>query len=266
MKCISSKLRSYFLTLSLIVLTIWLWGPNNGQMAFADDEPTGGATLRVVETPVGKPPSDAVILFDGGSTDAFLDVEGNACKWPVQDGILTVATGFIVSKLHFRDAQIHAEFSVPTKEAGNSGLYIHGHYEMQISDTGGRNEANKEMIGSLYRFEAPLVNAGRKADQWQSYDVIYKAPRYSGGKISEPGTITALLNGVLVQDHIQFTEPRSPYTPYVYHQTPYTLKILESLKRTDAGPLYLQDHQSPVRYRSVWIRPLDGHAGDFQAK
>ncbi len=227
--------------------------------SFAEEGP-----IKVVVAEPGKAPSDAIVLFDGSSTDAFLAVDGTACKWPVQDGVMTVGTGFIVSKLHFRDAQIHAEFAVPGKGHGNSGLYIHGQYEMQISNTAGSTEPSKEVIGSLYRYELPLVNAGRPADEWQSYDVIYRAPRYKDGKIAEPGTITSILNGVLVQNHVSFTEPRSPYTPYVYQSTPYTGKILESLKRTDSGPLYLQDHQSPVRYRSVWVRPLDDRSHLFE--
>jgi hypothetical protein len=220
--------------------------------------------IKVVNASQGKAPSDAIILFDGGNTDAFVGVDGKPCGWEVHDGVLTVGTGFIVSKLHFRDAQIHAEFAVPAKGHGNSGLYIHGHYEMQISNTAGSTEATKEMIGSLYRYELPLVNAGRPALEWQSYDIIYRAPRYQDGKIAEPGTVTSILNGVLVQNHVSFTEPRSPYTPYIYKSTPYTAKILSSLKATDAGPLYLQDHQSPVQYRSVWIRPLDDKARQFK--
>ena len=224
--------------------------------AYSQEKP-----IKVVDTR-GKLPSDAIVLFDGKSTDAFVGVDGKPCAWPVADGVLTVGTGFIVTKLHFRDAQIHAEFSVPNG-IGNSGLYLHGHYEMQISNTAGSTEPSKEVIGSLYRFELPLVNAGRPVNEWQSYDVIYRAPRNKDGKIVEPGTITSILNGVLVQNHVSFTEPRSPYTPYVYNATPYTTKILESIKRTDAGPLYLQDHQSPVRYRSIWIRPLDDRASNF---
>ena len=220
--------------------------------------------IKVIDASQGKVPSDAIVLFDGHTADAFVGVDGKPCTWPIKDGVMTVGTSFIVSKLHFRDAQIHAEFSVPANGNGNSGLYIHGHYEMQISNTAGSSEPSKEVIGSLYRYELPLVNAGRPGNEWQSYDVIYRAPRYKDGKIIEPGTVTALLNGVLVQNHVSFTEPRSPYTPYVYNKTPYTLKILESLKRTESGPLYLQDHQSPVRYRSVWIRPLDEHASVFQ--
>ena len=222
--------------------------------------------IKVVEAKPGKAPSDAIVLFDGGATDAFVGVDGNPCKWLVKDGAMTVGTGFIVSKLHFRDAQIHAEFSVPGNGHGNSGLYIHGQYEMQISNTAGSTEPSKEVIGSLYRYELPLVNAGRPADEWQSYDIIYRAPRHKDGKITDPGSITSILNGVLVQNHVTFTEPRSPYTPYVYQSTPYIAKILESLKRTDAGPLYLQDHQSPVRYRSVWIRPLDDQSHLFQVE
>ena len=227
----------------------------------AEDPP-----IKVVDAKKGKTPSDAIVLFDGRATDAFVGVDGNPCKWLVKDGAMTVGTGFIVSKLHFRDAQIHAEFSVPGNGHGNSGLYIHGQYEMQISNTAGSTEPSKEVIGSLYRYELPLVNAGRPANEWQSYDVIYRAPRYKNGKIAEPGSITSILNGVLVQNHVSFTEPRSPYTPYVYQSTPYTAKILESLKRTDAGPLYLQDHQAPVRYRSVWIRPLDDQSSLFQVE
>lgn len=241
-----------------------------GSAAFVGSFPSNSiaqeAPLKVVNAPAGKPPSDAIVLFDGSSADAFLDVDGKACHWPVKDGVMTVGTGFIVSKLHFRDAQIHAEFSVPGNGHGNSGVYIHGQYEMQISNTAGSTEPSKEVIGSLYRYELPLVNAGRPADEWQSYDIIYRAPRYKDGKIAEPGTITSILNGVLVQNHATFTEPRSPYTPYVYRSTAYTAKILESLKRTEAGPLYLQDHQSPVRYRSVWIRPLDDKSRLFPSE
>ena len=147
--------------------------------------------IKIVNASQGKSPSDAVVLFDGGTTDAFVGVDGKPCAWEVQDGVMTVGTGFIVSKLHFRDAQIHAEFAVPAKGHGNSGLYIHGHYEMQISNTAGSTEPTKEMIGSLYRYELPLVNAGRPALEWQSYDIIYRAPRYQDGKIAEPGTITS---------------------------------------------------------------------------
>ncbi len=232
---------------------------------FAQTNSTLEMPISIVKTTPGKPPSDAIVLFDGGTSDAFVGVDGKACSWPVKDGVMTVGAGFIVSKLHFRDAQIHAEFSVPENGHGNSGLYIHGHYEMQISNTAGSTAPSKELIGSLYRYELPLVNAGRPAGEWQSYDVIYRAPRYKDGKIVEPGSITSILNGVLVQNSVSFTEPRSPYTPYVYHSTPYTARILESLKRTEAGPLYLQDHQSPVRYRSVWIRPLDDKSSTFSA-
>jgi len=234
------------------------------RVAHAQETIESSKTVRAIETPHGKPPSDAVVLFDGKSTEAFLRVDGKTCDWSIEDGVMTVGKGFVVSKFHFRDAQIHAEFSVPKREAGNSGLYIHGHYEMQISNTAGETEASKEMIGSLYRFEAPLVNAGRTINEWQSYDIIYRAPRYRAGKIDEAGSITAFLNGVVVQNHISFKEPRSPYTPYVYRETSYTLRILESLKKTDRGPLFLQDHQSPVRYRSVWIRPLDDQYGIFE--
>lgn len=257
-------LHRYFLFSAILPVTIQ--AHILAQDAVVQDAPVQDTPIRVVDATAGKPPSDAIVLLDGATSDAFLGIDGKPCTWPVKDGVLTVGTGFVVSKLHFRDAQIHAEFAVPKQANGNSGLYIHGHYEMQISNTAGSTHPSKEVIGSLYRYELPLVNAGRPTGEWQTYDVIYRAPRYREGKIEEPGRITSILNGVLVQNNVSFTEPRSPYTPYVYNATPYAAKILESLKRTDAGPLYLQDHQSPVRYRSVWIRPLDDKSHLFEAE
>jgi hypothetical protein len=234
--------------------------------AMEDNVLAQDATVPIVATPLAKPPSDAIVLFDGNSTDGLLNVDGSPCSWPVEDGVLKVGQGFVVSKFHFRDAQIHAEFTVPPEANGNSGLYIHGQYEMQISNTGGTSAATRETIGSLYRFHAPMVNAGRPSGEWQTYDLVFRAPRYKDGKIESDGGITALLNGVVVQHNTSFRDPRSPYTPYVYKQTPYTLRILDSLKKTGAGPLFLQDHQSPVRFRSIWVRPLDDQSFRFEGQ
>ena len=149
--------------------------------------------LKIVDTTPGKPPSDAIVLFDGGSTDAFLNVKGTPCQWPVVDGAMVVKDGFIVSKLHFRDAQIHVEFAVPDDGkkgggAGNSGVYIFGMYEMQILNSYENPVEPKETVGALYGISPPLVNAARKPGEWQVYDIVYTAPRRDEhGKVVRAG-------------------------------------------------------------------------------
>jgi hypothetical protein len=127
--------------------------------------------------------------------------------------------------------------------------------------------AVKEAVGALYNMSPPLVNAARKPGEWQVYDILYTAPRRDAQrKVVQPGEITALLNGVLVQHKAHFTETVSHFNPLRYRKTPYTSKILESILKTDCGPLFLQDHGSPVRFRNIWIRPLDDKAKVFKAE
>jgi hypothetical protein len=246
-----------------LCLGIWASLAFSG-MCQAEEQP------KVVDTTPGRPPSDAVVLFAGGSTDAFLNVKGTPCQWPVVDGAMVVKNGFIVSKLHFRDAQIHVEFAVPDEKkkggwAGNSGVYIFGMYEMQILDSFQNPVEPKETLGALYGISPPLVNAARKLNEWQVYEIVYVAPRRDAkGKVAEPGSITALLNGVLVQHNAHFTESVSRWNPLRYQTTPYTDKILASILKTGCGPLFLQDHHgSPVRFRNIWLRPLDHKAKAF---
>jgi hypothetical protein len=138
-------------------------------------------------------------------------------------------------------------------------------YEMQILDSYRNPVDPKETLGALYGISPPLVNAARKLNEWQVYDIVYIAPRRDAkGKVAEPGSITALLNGVLVQHNARFTESISRWNPFRYQNTPYTGKILASILKTGCGPLFLQDHHgSPVRFRNVWIRPLDDKAKLF---
>ncbi len=119
--------------------------------------------LKIVDTTPGKPPSDAIVLFDGGGTEAFLNVKGTPCQWPVVKGAMVVRDGFIVSKLHFRDAQIHVEFAVPDDGkkgggAGNSGVYIFGMYEMQILNSYENPIEPKEAVGAVRH----LATAGQR--------------------------------------------------------------------------------------------------------
>jgi hypothetical protein len=157
----------------------------------------------------------------------------------------------------FQDADIHAEFMVSPEAKGNSGLYIHGHYEMQIYDSFGVEPPTEQDEGAVYRFGKPLVNASRPTGEWQVYDIRFIAPRRDDiSKITTPGRITAWLNGKLVQDGLEFTEPRSPYVPYKHGVTDFLRGVEKKLRVTGTGPLFLQDHGSPTRFRNVWIRPF----------
>jgi len=211
--------------------------------------------------PVPAPPN-AVILVGSGVEPKFTSMAGGPINWEVEGGTL-VATrtkshaNHIVSSVMFEDADIHAEFMISPLAHGNSGLYIHGHYEMQIYDSFGVENFTIQDEGSLYRFAKPLVNAARPAGEWQVYDIRFIAPkRNADGSLKSAGTLRAWLNGQLVQDGVTFTEPRSPYIPYKHGVTDYLRGVEQQLKATGKGPLFLQDHGSPTRFRNVWIRPL----------
>lgn len=217
------------------------------------------------------PPADAILLYGSESdgTGRFVAMDGGPSNWKAEDGVLEVTrspghANHAVSSVHFRDADIHAEFATVERAKGNSGLYIHGHFEMQILNSFGVDDFTIEDEGSLYRFAPPLVNASRPVGEWQVYDIRFRAPRHDAdGKVTEPGSITAWLNGQLVQDGVTFEEPRSPYIPYRHGVTDYLRGVEKSLQTTGAGPLFLQDHGAPVRFRNVWIRPLDDKAADY---
>ncbi len=228
-------------------------------------------TPQQVNLPVA-PPADAIVLFDGKGTNRFLSMAGTEIDWPVTDGALESTRGqgrtnHLVSEVHFRDAEIHAEFILPAAGSGNSGLYIHGNYEFQIFNSAGKSTPGMGDIGALYGFAKPLVNACRQPGEWQVVDIRYRAPRRDDrGKITAEGVLTAWLNGRLVQDQTTFGEPRSKYHPFRYGTTPFLKQIWQRQKRTMVGPLFLQDHDSPVRFRNVWIRPLDGLATTYRPR
>ena len=203
-----------------------------------------------------------MLFGDGREPPAFTSMAGGPIDWRVEDGTLVVGTtkrhaNHIVSKAVFQDADIHAEFMVSPEAHGNSGLYLHGQYEMQIYDSFGVEPPTEQDEGALYRFGPPLVNASRPAGEWQVYDIRFIAPRRdAAGRIVKAGSVTAWLNGKLVQDGLPFTEPRSPYTPFRHGVTDHLRGIEREMLSTGRGPLFLQDHGSPARYRNVWVRPL----------
>ncbi|GAA4437745.1 DUF1080 domain-containing protein [Bremerella cremea] len=211
------------------------------------------------------PPEGASVLLSP-ETNEFLSKSGGEIDWPLEDGVVTSTRGqnrsnHIVSKLHFRDADIHAEFKLPPKGSGNSGIYIHGNYELQVINSTGKEKLDQGDIGAVYGFAPAKVNAGKAPGEWQVYDIRFRAPRRDeSGKIVEKGKITAWLNGQLVQDETEVDEPRSNYHPYRYNTTDYLKSIWKKQKQTSVGPVFLQDHDNAVQFRNVWVKPLDDKA------
>jgi hypothetical protein len=209
-------------------------------------------TPSTAEQP-GKPPSDAIVLFDGKDLSQWQGAKGGEAKWKVENGELVVAgkSGDIVTKEPFGDCQLHVEWAAPTPPSGtsqgrgNSGVKIMGRYEVQVLDSYHADTYADGQAGALYGQYPPLVNATRPPGQWQVYDIVFHAPRFpADGKVQKPATATVLLNGVLVQDHAELKGTTAHNSPGVYKQ------------HADKEPLLLQDHGNPVRFRNIWIRPL----------
>jgi hypothetical protein len=210
-----------------------------------------GESSATVEPPVvdpGPPPADAIVLFDGKDLAQWRGEKG-AARWKLEDGAMVVnGTGSIMTRESFGDCQLHLEWAAPAEVEGegqgrgNSGVYLQGRYEIQILDSYENKTDPTGQAGAFYGHAAPLINAARKPGEWQTYDIIFHAPRRTAeGKI-EPGSFTVLHNGVLIQDHVPI--PGDPTTAAPLRGV------------ADEGPLVLQDHGNPVRFRNIWIRRL----------
>ena len=213
--------------------------------------------VRVItpgETPASAP-SDAIVLFDGQDLDSeWINNEGGKPEWVVADGCVTVkkGTGIIKTKRVFQDYQLHIEWRTPSEVVGesqgrgNSGIFMQGLYELQVLDNYNNRTYRNGQAGSLYKQYAPLVNACKPPGVWQTYDIIYTAPRFNDdGTYFTPPTITVIQNGVLVQNHVKLRGP----TEYI--------GIPEySVEKHGPDSLVLQDHGNPVSYRNIWIREL----------
>ena len=204
----------------------------------------------------GMPSSDAIILFDGTDVNReWEDSRGNPTKWIVKDGelICVKGSGVIQTKRKFNDFQLHIEWKSPSEVIGegqgrgNSGVYLQSLYEVQVLDSYNNKTYRQGQAGSLYKQYAPLVNACRKSGEWQTYDIIYTAPRFGNDSTVyfTPPRVTVIHNGVLIQNNVSLRGP----TLYI--------GIPEySVKKHGALPLVLQDHGNPVAYRNIWIREL----------
>jgi hypothetical protein len=199
------------------------------------------------------PPSDAIVLFNGQNLSRWQSGDSSAAKWKVIDGYAEVApgTGDIQTRDKFGDVQLHIEWATPAvpkgegQERGNSGVFLMGQYEVQVLDSYENKTYYHGQAGSVYKQYAPLVNASRKPGEWQTYDIVFHAPKFDEqGKVIDRARVTVIHNGVLIQNNVEIYGITYNDRPAIYIAHPAQL------------PLRLQDHGNPIRYRNIWIRRL----------
>lgn len=201
------------------------------------------------------PPSDAVVLFDGSSLEAWEHEDGSTASWRVETGDyfeVAPGSGDLQTREGFGDVQLHIEWMVPesvegdAQGRGNSGVYLMNTYEVQVLDSHDNETYADGQAAAIYGQYPPLVNAMRPQGEWQSYDIVFRRPHFDDkGTVTAPARMTVYHNGVLVQDHVELTGPTAWKVRPPYEEHPARL------------PLRLQDHGNPVRFRNVWLRELE---------
>jgi len=202
----------------------------------------------------GRPPSDAVVLFDGKHLSPWAGMDGGPTRWIVKDGYMECVrgSGYIRTLQNFGDCQLHIEWATPVpakgegQGRGNSGVFFGlDCYEVQVLDSYENKTYGDGSAGSVYGQYPPLVNACLPPGEWQTYDIVYTAPRFDvAGKLLSPAYLTVFHNGVLIQNRVELTGPTSWLERAPYKAHPVKL------------PISLQDHGNPVRYRNIWVREL----------
>ena len=232
------------------------WGVHDGNRP-QPPEVTPGTFSS--EAQPGQPPSDAVILFNGTDLSNWESAEkGGPAKWLAKDGVMEVVpkTGQIRTKEQFGDCQLHIEWAEPkdiqgsSQGRGNSGIFLMGICEIQVLDSYHNVTYADGHAASVYGVSPPMANALRPPGEFQVYDIVFRRPVYKEGQLVDPGYVTVFVNGVLAQDHAALEGPtghmkRSKRTPF-----------------PEKGPLALQDHGNPVRFRNIWYRPLPPNAAE----
>jgi hypothetical protein len=194
---------------------------------------------------VGRAPSDAIVLFGGKDLSQWQPAD-----WIVENGYAEAAKKPLVTKQEFGDCQLHLEWQAPDPprghimNRGNNGVYFLGVYEVQIFDSYTVKIYPDGQAAAIYGQTPPRVNACRPPGQWQTYDIVFLAPRFKDGKLDQPARVTMLHNGVLVHHHQE-----------VYGETAHLL-LASYRSQKSKGPLTLGAHDNPVRFRNIWIRPL----------
>jgi hypothetical protein len=202
----------------------------------------------------GKPPSDATVLFDGKDISPWVAMDGSPTKWIVRDNALECVpgSGYVRTLQSFGDCQLHVEWASPnpphgaSQDRGNSGVFFgYDRYEIQVLDSYQSKTYSDGAAAAVYGQYPPLVNAMRAPGEWQTYDIIWTAPRFDDeGKIAHKARVTVIHNGVLVQNNVELTGQTGWINRVPYKAHPERL------------PIAFQDHGHPVRYRNVWVREL----------
>lgn len=195
-------------------------------------------------------PSDAIVLFDGTDLSAWRSGDGPA-SWKVEGGAFVAGGGNLSTAASFGDCQLHIEWATPvdvradSQGRANSGVFLMGRYEVQVLDSYQNPTYADGQAAALYGQYPPLVNACRAPGEWQSYDIVFRAPRFEGAKLLAPAQVTVLHNGIVVQHarELQGATRHRELASYEAHAAEL--------------PLVLQDHGDPVRFRNVWVRPLE---------
>ncbi len=205
---------------------------------------------------LGEAPSDAIVLFDGTNLDQWVSAKDTnaVAPWKIVDNDhfeVVPGSGNIQTKMKFGDVQLHIEFSAPDKVEGesqgrgNSGLFLQNRYELQILDSYQNRTYRNGQAGSIYKDKAPLVNAMRGPLEWNTYDVIYRAPRFKAdGRLDSPATITVLHNGVLVQNNATI------------NGNTYYIGLHDYPSAHGDDVISLQDHGNKTQFRNIWLRKL----------
>jgi hypothetical protein len=209
-------------------------------------------------------PSDAIILFDGHNLDEWVMAKDNSpADWIIKEGQLEVPPkgqgvgGYMRTKREFRDVQLHIEWASPeevvgkSQGRGNSGVFFLGGYEVQVLDSYDNKSYADGQASAIYGYKPPLVNACRPPGEWQTYDIIFEAPKWDAeGNLLKQAHVTVLHNGILTHHRQNYLGPSGHKKVANYN----TVK--------ETGPIQLQNHSNPVRFRNIWVRELDLSANE----
>ncbi len=210
-------------------------------------DPDRPAPPRVRTGAPGEPPSDAIVLFDGTDLSQW-----QPTKWQVRDGYVEVTEGPLITREVFGDVQLHVEWRTPdppegeTMNRGNSGVNLMSVFEVQVFDSHTVKVYPDGQAAAVYAQTPPLVSAVREPGIWQTYDIIFFAPKFNAGQMVEPPRLTMFHNGVLVHHNQEI------YGGVAHRRLPRPIEV----GRTKA-PLLLGGHHNPVRFRNIWVRRLD---------